>query len=91
MTRTVRAARVVVAVLRRPRLWSEAVATSLALAPHGWWRRWPPLPLPDPAYWRFRMVTAYGGSGEGGPEPDDVVEYLEWRRLRRRRRSRALR
>ena len=33
------------------------------LAPDGWWRRPPHLPLPDPAYLRFRMVTAHGGDG----------------------------
>jgi hypothetical protein len=79
------------AVALRPDLWFEAAAASVALAPHGWWRRWPPLPLPDPDYWRFRMQTAYGGDGDAPPEPDDVVDYLEWRRAGRRRGRRALR
>ena len=43
----------------------------------GWWRRAPYLPLPDPAYLHFRMVTAYGGQG-GEPAPADVVTYLHW-------------
>ena len=65
------------AVLRRPDLWVTAVRQLGRLAPSGWWRRAPFLPLPDPAYLRFRMVTAYGGDG-GEPEPADVVTYLHW-------------
>ena len=65
------------AVARRPRLWGVAVAQGLRLAAPGWWRRWPPLPLPDPAYLRFRLQTAYGDP-ERGPAPGDVVAYLEW-------------
>ncbi|CAN5129862.1 hypothetical protein BH24ACT1_BH24ACT1_04490 [soil metagenome] len=49
----------------------------LRLAPSGWWRRWPPLPLPDPTYLRFRMETAYGDP-DCDPEPADVVAYLAW-------------
>ena len=55
----------------------------LVLAPRGWWYRWPPLPLPDPAYLRFRLVTAYGTT-DHAPEPDDVVSYLSWCRDWRR-------
>ena len=43
----------------------------------GWWRKAPFLPLPDEDYFRFRMVTMYGGEG-GAPRPDDLVAYLEW-------------
>ncbi len=53
------------------------------LAPTGWWRRWPPLPRPDPAYLRFRLQTAYGDPGRD-PDPGDVVTYLRWCRRRRR-------
>lgn len=66
-----------VAVVVRPRLWPVAVQQVLRLARPGWWRRWPPLPVPDPAYLRFRMQTAYGDE-ERDPEPDDLVAYLEW-------------
>jgi len=55
--------RAVLAVLRRPDLWWTGVRQALVLAPDGWWRRPPHLPLPDPAYLRFRMVTAHGGDG----------------------------
>ena len=73
--RWVRPAALAVAV--RPRLWGVAIAQVLRLAGPGWWRRWPPLPLPDPAYLRFRMQTAYGDP-EAPPRAEDVVAYLEW-------------
>ena len=72
------------AVAAHPELWAVAASTALRLAPTGWWRRWPPLPYPDPSYWRFRMVTAYGGDGDGGPDAADVVDFLRWCRERRR-------
>ncbi len=48
------------AVLARPRLWSSAAR----LAPPGWWRRWPPSPLPPADYVRFRTQTMYGDDGQ---------------------------
>lgn len=68
---------VVAAVLVRPRLWFVAVRQVFVLAPNGWWHRWPILPLPDPAYLRFRLLTAYGAT-DHPPEPGDVVAYLGW-------------
>jgi hypothetical protein len=73
----------VTAVLVRPRLWLVAVRQLFVLAPTGWWHRWPPLPLPDPAYLRFRLLTAYGTT-DHAPEPDDIVAYLSWCRDWRR-------
>jgi hypothetical protein len=82
------AAGAVVAVAVRPWLWPVAVAQVLRLARPGWWHRWPPLPRPDPALWRFRMETAYGGSGEAVPEAPDVTSFLRWSRdMRHWRRS----
>jgi len=66
-----------VAVLRHPTLWTTALRQLFRLAPNGWWRRAPFLPLPDAAYLKFRLVTAYGGSG-GDPQPKDLVAYLHW-------------
>lgn len=74
-------------VARRPELWTTALRQLVRLAPTGWWRRWPPLPRPDPAYLRFRLQTAYGGEGRD-PEPADVVTYLAWCRREHRRRWR---
>ena len=70
------------AVLRRPGLWRTAVRQVRVLAAPGWWRRRPWLPLPDPAYLRFRLVTQYGDP-DHAPEPADVVAYLHWCRAYR--------
>ncbi len=68
----------VLAVLRRPDLWWTAVRVVVRLAPSGWWRTAPFLPLPAPPYLHFRMVTAYGGDGSGPALGRDLVAYLEW-------------
>jgi hypothetical protein len=78
------------ALSRRPDLWPVAAVTALRLAPPGWWRRRPYLPLPDPGYWRLRMTIAYGGAGDGPPHPEDVVSYLQWCRGSWRRSWRGL-
>lgn len=78
------AAVVVRAVLPRPSLWWAAFGALRRTARRGWWRRAPFVPLPGEDYWRFRLMTAYGGSGESGPgdrtalTPPDVVGYLRW-------------
>jgi hypothetical protein len=75
--------RAAMAVALCPRLWPVAVVQLVRLAPTGWWHRWPPVPVPDPAYLRFRAETAYGDPGRP-PEADDVVAYLKWCRRSRR-------
>jgi len=67
----------IVAVASRPGLWATALRQLRRLVPPRWWRRAPHLPVPDAAYLRFRLVTAYGGNG-GSPSPRDVVTYLHW-------------
>ena len=69
--------RAAAALVVRPALWGTAVAQLLRLAVPGWWRRWPPVPLPDPAYLRFRLQTQYGDA-EREPDPRDLVSYLHW-------------
>lgn len=69
---------VIAAVAARPGLWMVALRQALRLAPPRWWLKWPPLPAPDPALWRFRVQTAYGGSGEAVPTKEDVRSYLRW-------------
>ena len=71
-------ARAVAAVLVRPVLWPTALRMAVHLAPTGWWRRSPYLPLPDADYLRFRMVTAYGGDGSTPADEHDLVTYLRW-------------
>ena len=72
------AAPMVRAIGAHPGLWPAALAEALRLAVPGWWRHWPPLPLPDPALWRFRMETAYGGTGDAPPAPEDVRSFVRW-------------
>ena len=68
----------VLALLVHPELWLTAVRVALKLAPAGWWRTSPHLPLPDPGYLQFRMVTAYGGDGSTPADPSDLITYLRW-------------
>jgi hypothetical protein len=60
-----------------PRLWSAAARQTVLLARPGWWRTRPHLPVPDPAYLQFRLLTAYGRS-DRAPDPGDVVSWLRW-------------
>ncbi len=77
------------AVLGRPDLWWTALGALRRMAPPGWWRTRPHLPLPDRRLWAFRMQTAYG-SESAAPDRSDLVAYLEWcRATARRRRQRA--
>lgn len=77
--------RTVLVLLRRPDLWATGVRQALRLAAPGWWRRGSHLPLPDPAYLKFRLVTQYGGDGSARASGSDLVQYLEWVRDERRR------
>lgn len=69
--------RVVAALARHPRLWPTAIRQAARLAPRGWWRRRPFLPVPSGVYLRFRLVTQYGDPVHR-PEPIDVLNYLSW-------------
>jgi hypothetical protein len=83
-----RTATVVGAVVLRPWLWPAALSTVFRLARPGWWHRWPPVPRPDDALWRFRMETVYGGDGHGVPEAGDLTSFLGWIRSMHRWRRR---
>lgn len=65
------------AVLARPRLWPAAFRQLRVLAPEGWWRRAPFLPLPDRDWMAFRLTTAYGDPA-ARLDPDDFVTWLRW-------------
>jgi hypothetical protein len=66
------------AVLAHPSLWLTGLRQARRLARPGWWRHRPFLPLPAPDYLRFRMETAYGGTGDQRPAPADLLTYLRW-------------
>ena len=66
------------AVAAHPSLWGTAVAQLFRLASPGWWRRRPFLPLPDPAYVRFRLETVYGGDAPDRFRALDLIAYLHW-------------
>jgi hypothetical protein len=68
---------VIGAVARRPSLWRTALRQARRLAPRRWWQRPPFLPLPAPAYLRFRKTTQYGDARHP-IEAGDVVRYLAW-------------
>lgn len=70
------AGRSALALALHPSLWPTAVGQALRVAPAGWWRRRPFLPVPDPGYLRFRLQTAYGTDRE--PTIDDLLTYLRW-------------
>ena len=72
-----RVLQVAAAVMVRPRLWATALRQVHRLAPRGWWRRPPFLPIPDRGYSAFRKVTQYGDA-DHPPEVDDVLVWLEW-------------
>lgn len=69
--------RAAIAIVRRPRLWPTAIRQMRRLAPPGWWRRRPFLPVPSGEYLAFRLQTQYGDADHPW-DPDDVVGYLEW-------------
>ncbi|MEI2639693.1 MAG: hypothetical protein V9F03_11975 [Microthrixaceae bacterium] len=68
----------VVVILGHPDLWLTAIRQAFRLVPNRWWTRRPFLPVPDAGYMHFRLVTAYGGDGEGQVDPNDLITYLRW-------------
>jgi hypothetical protein len=63
-------------VLRHPGMWASTLRLLARMVRPQWWRRAPFLPLPDAAYVRFRLETAYGD--DGVPSADDLIAYLRW-------------
>lgn len=62
-----------------PRLARDLLAAAWAFRRRGWWRRPPFLPLPDRAYLRWRMYTAYADE-HAVPPAEDVIRFARWRR-----------
>jgi hypothetical protein len=62
-----------------PRLALDLLRTAWAFRRRRWWARAPFLPLPDRAYLRWRMYTAYADEA-AVPPAEDVVRFARWRR-----------
>lgn len=62
-----------------PRLAIDLLRTAWAFRRREWWRRTPFLPLPDRAYLRWRMYTAYADEA-AVPPAEDVIRFARWRR-----------
>jgi hypothetical protein len=77
-------ARAAVGVVTRPRLWATAIVECRRMAPDGWWRTRPFLPVPDPAMLSFRATTQYGDP-DHPPESHDLVAWLHWCKAENRR------
>jgi hypothetical protein len=74
---------VVLAVLRRPTLWPEALRFLWSVRRKEWPGSLLFVSMPARGYLRWRIGTAYGDPG-ADPDPADVVRYLQWRRRQRR-------
>ncbi len=74
-------------VVRNPALLPDAIRVGRTMAPERWWARPPFLPLPDAAYWHFRMVTVLGHEGAGTLSAEQIAGYLRWCREMRLRRD----
>jgi hypothetical protein len=70
---------------RHPQDVWAVVSSGWALRRRGWWRQRPFLPVPDEAYWKFRMVTAYGAP-DATPSVEDLIAAARWSRTQRRNR-----
>ena len=70
--------RIAAVVLVRPHLWIAGLRAGFHLAPRRWWARPPFLPVPDRNYWHFRMVTMFGGDGDGSLTTGQIVDYMKW-------------
>ena len=79
--------RLTLALSLRPSLWLTAGRQAHRLAGRGWWWRPPFLPVPAPAYARFRALTQYG-EPDRSPGVADVVTWLAWARAMERTWSR---
>ena len=65
--------------LVNPRLGADLLRTAWAFRRRNWWRSFPFVPLPDRAYLRWRMYTAYGDEN-AVPPVRDVIGFARWRR-----------
>ncbi|HQR19186.1 MAG TPA: hypothetical protein PK948_12510 [Gemmatimonadales bacterium] len=72
-------ARTAVRALVNPRLAADLLRAGWAFRRRRWWATLPFLPLPDQAYLRWRMYTAYGAE-DTVPPLADLIRFVQWRR-----------
>lgn len=63
--------------MRRPRLALALAKVAWRFRHRRWYKRFPFLPVPDGAYLRWRMYTAYGNH-DVVPPARDVEKYVLW-------------
>ena len=63
--------------IRNPKTGVALLRVGWRFRSRGWYRRFPPLPLPAKKYVQWRMYTAYGDE-RAVPSADDVVRYARW-------------
>jgi hypothetical protein len=63
--------------LIRPALAADLLRVAWRFRSRSWYMRFPFLPLPDRAYVRWRMYTAYGDY-DAIPPAADVERYARW-------------
>ena len=63
--------------IRTPSLAVALLRVTWRFRSHGWYGRFPFLPLPDRAYLAWRMYTAYGDA-DAVPSARDVEQYARW-------------
>lgn len=64
-------------LLQHPTRVPVVLQAGWRLRANKWWRRVPFLPLPDQAYWNFRLMTATGSS-EGLMSAREIVDAAVW-------------
>lgn len=77
--------RLIRVVLGRPASWWDLLTAAWAFRRRNWHKTPPFLPLPSTAYLRWRMETAYG-EPDAVPSPEELVRFLRWARIMRKRR-----
>ncbi len=69
--------KLILRILKRPDLYFVFFIQIFRLAPVGWFRKYPFLPVPDKGWLEFRLETQYG-SKNAEIEINDLIHFLEW-------------
>jgi hypothetical protein len=72
-------ARLAIRGILNPRVALDLLSVAWAFRRRRWWAIPPFLPVPDRAYLRWRMYTAYADE-DAVPPIGDVLRFARWRR-----------